>query len=92
MRCVCVLCAESAVRLLLTRDMLLLCVVFAYSGFVVTFYSSVYPTSVGHVHEFGSYAKAYIGLAGVFIGTTTARTFRSKLQLMFTTSTSGLEC
>ena len=61
-------CAESAVRLLLTRDMLLLCVVFAYSGFVVTFYSSVYPTSVGHVREFGASAKAYIGLAGVFIG------------------------
>ena len=61
-------CAESAVRLLLTRDMLLLCVVFAYSGFVVTFYSSVYPTSVGHVREFGASAMAYIWLAGVFIG------------------------
>jgi hypothetical protein len=39
---------KVAVRLLKTRNMLLLLVPFAYTGFSHTFFQTVYPTCIGH--------------------------------------------
>ncbi len=38
------------------------------TGFELTFFSGVYGTSVGHTHAFGSDAKSYLALCGIFIG------------------------
>ncbi len=43
-------------------------VIFLFSGFELTFFSGVYGTSVGHTHAFGSNAKSYLALCGIFIG------------------------
>lgn len=58
----------SSLRLMKTRDMLLLSVTFAYTGFELTFFSGVYPTAVGHNEHFGAGAKSLLGLCGIFIG------------------------
>ncbi|XP_055335100.1 UNC93-like protein MFSD11 isoform X2 [Paramacrobiotus metropolitanus] len=58
----------AAFRMLKGRDMLLLSITFAYTGFEQTFYSGVYGTSLGYTKQFGDIRKSIVGLSGVFIG------------------------
>ncbi|XP_074649498.1 UNC93-like protein MFSD11 isoform X2 [Tubulanus polymorphus] len=55
-------------HLFITRDILLLCVTFGFTGLSLTFFSGVYGTSVGHSKRFGTDAKGLIGICGIFIG------------------------
>ena len=41
---------------------------FISPGFELTFFSGVYGTSVGHTQVFGTDAKSYLALCGIFIG------------------------
>ncbi|XP_062914791.1 UNC93-like protein MFSD11 isoform X1 [Mobula hypostoma] len=59
---------RSMLRLLHTKNMLLLSVTIVYSGLMLTFYSGVYGTCIGATREFGTQAKGLIGLSGIFIG------------------------
>lgn len=59
----------AAFKLLKTKDMLLLCVTIAYTGFVLTFFSGVYGTSVGNIDPSKlKDAQRQIGLIGMMIG------------------------
>ncbi|XP_078349107.1 UNC93-like protein MFSD11 isoform X2 [Oculina patagonica] len=58
---------KIAVKLFLTKDMLLLSLCFAYTGFELTFFSGVYGTCVGNTKDF-EYPKRQIGLVGMLIG------------------------
>ncbi|KAJ7340344.1 DUF895 domain membrane protein [Desmophyllum pertusum] len=58
---------KSAVKLFLTKDMLLLSLCFAYTGFELTFFSGVYGTCVGNTTDFDT-PKRQIGLVGMLIG------------------------
>ncbi|CAF1351951.1 unnamed protein product [Rotaria sordida] len=57
-----------AVRLLRTRNMLLLLIPFAYTGFSQTFFQTVYATCIGHSIKYGNTRKRLIGLHGVLLG------------------------
>lgn len=57
-----------AFALLKTKNMLLLCVVFAYTGFELTFFSGVYGACISHTQHFGSSANSLLGISGIFIG------------------------
>ncbi|KAI3388093.1 hypothetical protein SNEBB_000545 [Seison nebaliae] len=57
-----------AVRLLGEKKMLFLLIIFAYTGFVLTFFSGVYGTSIGHIKKLGDHRKSFIGLCGILIG------------------------
>jgi len=57
----------NAVKLLVTRDMALIFTLFLYSGFVLSFYSGIYPTSVGNSKNLEE-STATVGLVGVFTG------------------------
>ncbi|XP_069769162.1 UNC93-like protein MFSD11 [Narcine bancroftii] len=59
---------KSAVNIFLTKEMLLLSVCIAYTGFELTFFSGVYGTCLGATNQFGDDAKSLIGLNGIFIG------------------------
>ncbi|ELT97164.1 hypothetical protein CAPTEDRAFT_108287 [Capitella teleta] len=59
---------KSSLKMLFTRNMVLLSLTFAYTGFELTFWSGVYGTSVGHTQQFGSGAHSLIGMCGIFIG------------------------
>lgn len=58
---------KGAVSLFTTREMLLLCVTFLYTGFELSFYSGVYSASIGFTTKFSD-AKQLVGLSGIFIG------------------------
>ncbi|XP_041072506.1 UNC93-like protein MFSD11 isoform X1 [Carcharodon carcharias] len=59
---------RSAIRIFFTKDMLLLSITIAYTGFELTFFSGVYGTCLGATNRFGNEAKSLIGLSGIFIG------------------------
>ncbi|XP_069760733.1 UNC93-like protein MFSD11 [Narcine bancroftii] len=59
---------RSMLRLIHTKNMLLLSVTIGYSGLMLTFYSGVYGTCIGATREFGIVAKGLIGLSGIFTG------------------------
>ncbi|CAF1605528.1 unnamed protein product [Adineta ricciae] len=44
---------KIALRLLKTRNMLLLLIPFGYTGFALTFFQTVYPTCIGHLIKYG---------------------------------------
>lgn len=58
----------GALRLSKTLNMVLLSFAFLFTGQLLSFYTGVYGTAIGATTQFGSDAKKYIGLAGVFIG------------------------
>lgn len=58
----------KSLRLSITKEMLLLSVSMAYTGFELTFYSGVYGTCIGAMNWFGADAKSLIGLSGIFVG------------------------
>ena len=58
---------KNAGRFFLTRHMLLLSVTFLYSGLQLSFWSAVYPTSVGFTNTFGVDRKALATLCSIFI-------------------------
>jgi MFS family permease len=53
----------DAVWMFLTKDMLLLCICFVYTGYELNFWSGVYGTIIGNTFPYYT-----IGLAGLFIG------------------------
>lgn len=55
----------NAFKMLATKDMILLCITFVYTGYELNFWSGVYGTIVGHTLAFPKY---YVGLALLFIG------------------------
>ncbi|CAF3836713.1 unnamed protein product, partial [Rotaria sp. Silwood1] len=59
---------KIAVKLLKTRNMLLLLIPFAYSGFSNTFFQGVYATCIGHYVKYGDTRKRLIGLHGILVG------------------------
>ncbi|CAF2311775.1 unnamed protein product [Rotaria sp. Silwood2] len=59
---------KIAVKLLKTRNMLLLLIPFAYSGFSTTFFQGVYATCIGHYVKYGDTRKRLIGLHGILVG------------------------
>lgn len=59
---------KKALKLSVTKEMLLLSTSIAYTGLELTFYSGVYGTSIGAMTVFGDEAKSLIGLSGIFIG------------------------
>lgn len=50
----CVEILFKAIRLAFTRDMLLLTIIFGYTGFVLTFWSGVYSACIANTKSFGS--------------------------------------
>jgi len=48
--------------------MILLSITFFYTGLELTFFSSVYSTSVGATKGFGSDSDKFVGLTGILIG------------------------
>ncbi|XP_055312728.1 UNC93-like protein MFSD11 isoform X2 [Sitodiplosis mosellana] len=58
----------KAIKLFFTRDMLLLCITFLYTGFELSFYSGVYSPSIGFTSKMGESAKQLVGLSGICIG------------------------
>lgn len=54
-------------QLLATKEMLLMSSLFIYSGFVLSFFSGVYPTAIGNSKSMQD-SMATVGLVGVFIG------------------------
>lgn len=59
---------KNAGVMFLTKDMLLLCVTFFYTGIELSFYSGVYSTSIGATKILGNQAKELIGISGIAIG------------------------
>ncbi|XP_066292307.1 UNC93-like protein MFSD11 isoform X1 [Branchiostoma lanceolatum] len=59
---------KRSIQLLKTKEMLLLGLCFAYTGFELTFFSGVYGTCIGNTKAFGDQAKSLIGISGAFIG------------------------
>ncbi|XP_055616683.1 UNC93-like protein MFSD11 [Toxorhynchites rutilus septentrionalis] len=58
----------SAIRLFVTKRMLLLSVSFIYTGLALSFFSGVYGASIGFTNAIGETAKQLVGLNGVFLG------------------------
>jgi len=58
---------KNAFRLAKTKNMLLLMVSMLYSGFTVSMYSLVFPTSVGSTEALPD-AKSLVGLVGLLVG------------------------
>ncbi|CAG0921942.1 unnamed protein product [Notodromas monacha] len=58
----------SAVSLLGSVKMLLLCTTFAYTGIHLTFYGGVYSAAIGFTEKFGSDRYFYVGVSGILIG------------------------
>jgi hypothetical protein len=59
---------KRSCRLLGTKQMLLLCICFAYTGLEQSFWSAVFITSVGHTTDFKTDAKRLAGLCGMAVG------------------------
>ncbi|XP_050301655.1 UNC93-like protein MFSD11 [Anthonomus grandis grandis] len=58
---------KGAVRLFFTRDMLMLCVTFIYTGLELGFWSGVYGSCIGFTKNLPS-RKELVGMSGIFIG------------------------
>ncbi|XP_068119753.1 UNC93-like protein MFSD11 isoform X3 [Hyperolius riggenbachi] len=58
----------KSLKLSVTKEMLLLSISMAYTGFELTFYSGVFGTCIGSINWFGADAKSLIGLSGIFVG------------------------
>lgn len=67
-----VMALKNAFHLLQTREMLLVSLCSFYTGFSLTFFSSVYDTAVGDIEvlpKFGpKFSKRYVALTGLIIG------------------------
>ncbi|ESN94579.1 hypothetical protein HELRODRAFT_189442 [Helobdella robusta] len=61
-------CLVQSVKLLFNKEMLLLSVIFFYTGLSTSFWSSVFITSVGHMSYFEDDAKQLSGLCGLTAG------------------------
>ncbi|XP_025087138.1 UNC93-like protein MFSD11 isoform X2 [Pomacea canaliculata] len=59
---------KKSFHLFRTKEMMILSVVFAYTGLEMTFFSSVYGTCIGQNEHFGQQRKAYLGISGMLIG------------------------
>ncbi len=59
---------KGAWKLFITPDMLLLSVLFFYTGLELTFWSGVYGPSIGSTLAFGVAAKSLVGMHGIFVG------------------------
>ncbi|CAD7094176.1 unnamed protein product [Hermetia illucens] len=59
---------KQAIRLFITRDMLILSVAFFYTGLELSFYSGVYGPSIGFTLAISETPKQIVGLAGICIG------------------------
>lgn len=59
---------KKSIRLLTTKNMILLSVTFFYTGLELTFFSGVYSTAVGATKQFGSDSDRLVGLVGIMIG------------------------
>ncbi|XP_008477199.1 UNC93-like protein MFSD11 isoform X1 [Diaphorina citri] len=59
---------RTALRLCVTREMLWLMLPFCYAGLHLTFFSSVYSSSVGFTLKMGESTKQLVPLAGFFTG------------------------
>eukprot|EP00079_Xenopus_tropicalis_P039548 XP_017953319.1 PREDICTED: UNC93-like protein MFSD11 [Xenopus tropicalis] len=55
-------------KISITKEMLLLSILVAYTGLELTFYSGVYGTCIGSMKVFEADAKSLIGLSGIFVG------------------------
>uniref|UniRef100_A0A1A9Z715 UNC93-like protein MFSD11 n=1 Tax=Glossina pallidipes TaxID=7398 RepID=A0A1A9Z715_GLOPL len=60
--------SQSAAKLFITRDMMLLTLPFAYTGFVLSFFSGIYGPSVGFTQKIHETPKEYVGIIGICIG------------------------
>lgn len=58
----------DALTLFITPRMLLLSLMFLYTGLLLTFYSGVYSSSIGFTKVLGEFRKSLVGLSGIFIG------------------------
>jgi hypothetical protein len=59
---------RDAFQLFITGRMLMLALTFVYTGLSLTFFSSVYSSSIGFTKAMGEDRKSLIGLSGVCIG------------------------
>lgn len=58
----------NALKLMRSPDILILTIVFFFTGQLVSFIFGVYGTALGATWQFGVDAKKYIGLSGAFMG------------------------
>ncbi|XP_075230897.1 UNC93-like protein MFSD11 [Lycorma delicatula] len=58
----------SAAKMFFTSNMVLLNVVFIYTGLELTFFSGVYSASIGFTQQLGTGNKELVGLSGIFVG------------------------
>ncbi|XP_062868494.1 UNC93-like protein MFSD11 [Trichomycterus rosablanca] len=59
---------KTILQLFGTKTMLLLSCCMAYSGLELAFYSGVYGTCIGATTQFGTRARALIGISGIVVG------------------------
>lgn len=59
---------KRSLQMFVTKEMLLLSFLFAYTGLEQSYWAGIYGTSVGHTGSYGSIAKQLTGLSGVFVG------------------------
>lgn len=57
-----------SLQLIVTKEMMMLAVLFLYTGLETSFWSSVFITSVGHTKHFGTQAKQLVGFSGLATG------------------------
>ena len=58
----------QSVQLMTTKKMFLLVITIFYTGLELSFFNSIYPTSVGFTKAFGVNRKQYAGATGMLIG------------------------
>ncbi|XP_015788110.1 UNC93-like protein MFSD11 [Tetranychus urticae] len=58
----------QAIKLMTTKRMALLCIFMLYTGLELSFFNTIYPTSVGYTKAFGVNRKQYAGETGMLIG------------------------
>jgi len=54
-------------KLFITKDMLLLCFTFFYTGLQLNIWSAVYATCIGFTHGFGDERKGLASISGMFV-------------------------
>ncbi|CAI6344539.1 unnamed protein product [Macrosiphum euphorbiae] len=59
---------KNTMSLFLTKEMRLLNITFFFTGLHLSFYASVYSSSIGFTKRMGSNSKQLVGLSGVLIG------------------------
>ncbi|XP_070502205.1 UNC93-like protein MFSD11 [Chironomus tepperi] len=59
---------KNSINLFFTKEMLLLCLTFFYTGLELSFFSGVYSPSIGFTTQIGESAKQLVGLSGICIG------------------------